>query len=67
MSENTKGTVPVQGAKRLNIDFSKILIVNERPSEMTLEDYRLHRQAYKAILKLYKREGINPSKLTGNG
>jgi hypothetical protein len=49
--------------KNLNIDFSKILIVNERPSEMTMEDYRLHRNAYKAILKLYKRTGIHPSKL----
>jgi hypothetical protein len=52
---------------KLNIDFSKILIVNERPEGMSFEDYRLHRQAYKAILKLYKREGINPSKLLGNG
>ena len=48
---------------KLNIDFSKILIVNERPEEMPMEVYRLHRKAYKAVLKLYKREGISNEKL----
>jgi hypothetical protein len=41
------------------INLNKIPILNERPPEMSYEDYRLHRKLHQQMLKLHKQIGIN--------
>lgn len=41
------------------INMGKIPILNERPPDMSLQDYRTHQKLYKQMLKLYRQIGIN--------